>query len=119
MLFDWYRKDFSSSPAGLLNWVALRLPASLSAQLTTLAQRKEFKISFEWGVYGVVDGEREWGGWGSLWIFCLVAKISVRIQVFLFKTAADAFNKSVTAVYSSKAKVHDDWTHCAIANVAY
>jgi hypothetical protein len=47
LLFDWYRKDFSSSPAGLLEWVSPRLPASLSAQLMEISQRKEFKITFE------------------------------------------------------------------------
>ncbi len=32
----WSRKDFSTSPAGLLNWVAPRLPSSLASHALAL-----------------------------------------------------------------------------------
>uniref|UniRef100_A0A7S4JD35 DEP domain-containing protein n=1 Tax=Guillardia theta TaxID=55529 RepID=A0A7S4JD35_GUITH len=47
VVFDWYRKDFSNNPSGLLSWVASRLPPSLSHQIAQLAQRKDVKIAFE------------------------------------------------------------------------
>ena len=37
IVFDWYRKDFSSSPAGLLNWVSLFSSPPLFLSLSLLS----------------------------------------------------------------------------------
>lgn len=47
LLFEWYRKDFASTPAGLLEWVSNFAPASVGQNLVSLSQRKDVKILFE------------------------------------------------------------------------
>ena len=47
LIFDWYRKDFSQSPVGLITWVAPRLPSETAQNLSLLSQRREIKIIFE------------------------------------------------------------------------
>lgn len=47
LLFEWYRKDFASTPSGLLEWVSGYVPSTVGINLKELGQRKDVKILFE------------------------------------------------------------------------
>jgi len=47
LLFEWYRKDFAPTTAGLLEWIAPHLPPSEAAGVLALAKDKDLKVVYE------------------------------------------------------------------------
>ena len=46
-LFEWYRKDFATTNAGLLEWIATYVPTSVAGRLSSVAHMKDLTIHFE------------------------------------------------------------------------